>query len=244
MSRSSLRLIPPLLWITVGLGACADGTPTPVDPVFDETSQPLAPPDGAPPQEQVIPGQYIVVFNDDVADPPGLARALAVRHGFQVDRTYSHALKGFSLHLPPSARDAVLEALSRNPRVNFIEQDRMWFVGTKWDDIRAESGFAGVGSAAGSLALPGFASGVASVPDQSAFQPVTGRSASIVTPAFLAPPPNAPSGLSLTGEALYYHYADTKIFLEDVEIPSSGGGGWRYWGRIGLSWRWGPSWEG
>jgi opacity protein-like surface antigen len=50
--------------------------------------------------------------------------------------------------------------------------------------------------------------------------------------------------LALTGEALYYHYADTKIFLEDEEIPSSGGGGWRYWGRIGLSWRWGPSWEG
>jgi len=45
----------------------------------------------------------------------------------------------------------------------------------------------------------------------------------------------------LTGmvEALYYHYGDTKIFLEDVEIPSTGGGAWRYWGRLGLSFRWG-----
>lgn len=47
--------------------------------------------------------------------------------------------------------------------------------------------------------------------------------------------------LAATGEALYYHYGDAKIFLEDVVIPSSGGGAWRFWGRLGLSWLWGPT---
>lgn len=42
-----------------------------------------------------------------------------------------------------------------------------------------------------------------------------------------------------TLEALYYHYGDTEIFLEDVSIPSTGGGAWRYWGRLGISFRWG-----
>ena len=45
---------------------------------------------------------------------------------------------------------------------------------------------------------------------------------------------------SATGEALYHHYSDTKFFLEDEVIPTSGGGAWRYWGRAGIVWRWGP----
>jgi hypothetical protein len=50
--------------------------------------------------------------------------------------------------------------------------------------------------------------------------------------------------LSATAEALYHHYADAKIFLEDEEIPASGGGAWRYWGRVGIEWRWGPGFSG
>jgi hypothetical protein len=42
----------------------------------------------------------------------------------------------------------------------------------------------------------------------------------------------------VTGEAMYYSYHDTTIFLEDIPIPSTGGSAWRYWGRLGLSFRW------
>ena len=41
-----------------------------------------------------------------------------------------------------------------------------------------------------------------------------------------------------TAEAMYYSYWDTTIFLEDESLPSTGGTAWRYWGRLGLSFRW------
>ncbi len=41
-----------------------------------------------------------------------------------------------------------------------------------------------------------------------------------------------------TAEALYYSYWDTTVFLEDIPVPSTGGTAWRYWGRLGLSFRW------
>lgn len=36
---------------------------------------------------------------------------------------------------------------------------------------------------------------------------------------------------------LYYEYRDTTVFLYDVPVPSTGGNAWRYWGRLGLSFR-------
>jgi hypothetical protein len=68
----------------------------------------------------VVPGQYIVVFRNEVHDPIGLARGLARAHGFQARFVYTRALKGFSAQLPPQA----LAALQRNPRVDFIEPDQ------------------------------------------------------------------------------------------------------------------------
>ena len=45
-------------------------------------------------------GQYIVVFNDDVGNVPGLAQALAKAHGGRLQFTYQRALKGFAGELP------------------------------------------------------------------------------------------------------------------------------------------------
>lgn len=45
--------------------------------------------------------------------------------------------------------------------------------------------------------------------------------------------------LAGTGGASYYGYGDTTIFLNDVSFASSGGNAWRYWFRLGLSFRWG-----
>lgn len=44
--------------------------------------------------------------------------------------------------------------------------------------------------------------------------------------------------LTCVAGAQYHEYRDTTFFLYDVSVPSTGGGAWRYWGRLGLSFRW------
>jgi len=68
----------------------------------------------------VIPGQYIIVLHDTVADPAAVADELARTHGLGLGHVYSHALKGFSARVPAGR----LNALSRDPRVQFIEADQ------------------------------------------------------------------------------------------------------------------------
>jgi len=65
-------------------------------------------------------GRYIVVFNDDVGDVPGLAQALANAHGGRLQFTYQRALKGFAGELPHAA----VAVLSRLPGVAFVEPDQ------------------------------------------------------------------------------------------------------------------------
>lgn len=66
-----------------------------------------------------VPGRYIVVFNDDVADARAATRALAVVHDARVTNIYEHALKGFSAALSPAAA----QALAANPNVAWVESD-------------------------------------------------------------------------------------------------------------------------
>ena len=68
----------------------------------------------------IIPGRYIVVLKDDVADPQATANELGRAHGLGLGFIYSSALKGFSAAIPERA----LAALSRDPRVEFIEPDK------------------------------------------------------------------------------------------------------------------------
>jgi subtilisin family serine protease len=97
-----------------GLTSCRDSVQPVLDdsPELQEPSQALA--------VQVVPNQFIVVFNERVSDPPGLARRLAQRQGGDVLHTYQHALKGFAFR--GSAQAA--EALARNPNVAYVEPDR------------------------------------------------------------------------------------------------------------------------
>lgn len=75
-----------------------------------------------------IPDHYIVVFKQDVADAPGLARRLVAGHGGALRFTYTTALKGFAAQLPGQA----LEALRRNPNVAYVEPDQtVQLVGTE-----------------------------------------------------------------------------------------------------------------
>ena len=62
---------------------------------------------------------WIVVFRDDVQDPPGLARRLAAENGATLRHVYSHALRGFAATIAPQAVDR----LRQNPNVDFIERD-------------------------------------------------------------------------------------------------------------------------
>ncbi|HEX9777763.1 MAG TPA: S8 family serine peptidase [Geopsychrobacteraceae bacterium] len=61
---------------------------------------------------------FIVVL-DERADAPAAARAIAGQVGGQVGFIYEHALKGFSISVPPRA----LTALARNPQVKYLATD-------------------------------------------------------------------------------------------------------------------------
>lgn len=77
-------------------------------------------PDSLVPREHArIPGQYIVVFNTDIQDAPGLAKRLVADARGELRHTYTDALRGFAAKLP----DAAAEALSHNPNVASIEPD-------------------------------------------------------------------------------------------------------------------------
>jgi len=67
-----------------------------------------------------IPEHYIVVFNDDVGDAPGLARRIADAHGGALLQVYDRALKGMAIQIP----DAAAALLSRLPDVAYVEQDQ------------------------------------------------------------------------------------------------------------------------
>ena len=76
--------------------------------------------EAAPPSD-VVPDQYIVVFHDNVPNSRAAAQDVARRHGLSLLHIYEHALKGFAAKIPGAA----LSALARDPRVQFISEDRV-----------------------------------------------------------------------------------------------------------------------
>ena len=70
---------------------------------------------------QLVPDQYIVVFKSSLPDPAAQARSLVAQHGGTLRFTYTSAIKGFAAKLPEQA----LEALRRNPNVDYIEADQV-----------------------------------------------------------------------------------------------------------------------
>lgn len=78
----------------------------------------------APPElviDHYIPDRHIVVFHDNIPRPHDAARDLARRHGLAPDHVYEHAIKGFAARIPAAA----LSAIARDPRVQFISEDRV-----------------------------------------------------------------------------------------------------------------------
>jgi subtilisin family serine protease len=68
-----------------------------------------------------VPGSYIVVMKESVADVDLMVSDVSQRLSIHADYTYRHAIKGFAAKLPPSAVDA----LRSDPRVAYIEQDQI-----------------------------------------------------------------------------------------------------------------------
>src|SRR3989454_3781958 len=98
------------------LGACRDA-PTPLQPGTTQSHELT----GQLTNGQIVPGQYIVVFKDAVADPVALARTLVTLYGGSLLQTYTSALRGFAARLP----DAVVAALRTNPLVAYVEPDQV-----------------------------------------------------------------------------------------------------------------------
>lgn len=82
-----------------------------------QESAPLAP--ERAPAQGVIPGQYIVVLDEEVRDPTAVAREHARRHDAQVLDTYQHALEGYVARIP----DQRLDEMRTEERVDYIEPD-------------------------------------------------------------------------------------------------------------------------
>ena len=76
----------------------------------------------APPSDSV--GSYIVVLRPDVADVGHAADALARANGGTVGHVYEHALRGFSVTVPPQGAAGI----AHNPNVAYVEPDQMFTV--------------------------------------------------------------------------------------------------------------------
>jgi subtilisin family serine protease len=67
-----------------------------------------------------VPGQYIIVFQEDVLNVRGVAAEMARAHGLGIRFIYTNALRGFAAQVP----EGRLHALERDPRVDYVEQDQ------------------------------------------------------------------------------------------------------------------------
>jgi subtilisin len=83
-----------------------------------------------------VPGQYILLFRDDVADPAGAADQLARQHGLALGHIYTVGVKGFSAAIPESR----LAAVARDPRVRHVEPDQLVTVDQKSQNAKGGGG--------------------------------------------------------------------------------------------------------
>lgn len=117
LTRSHHVWLATIAVVAVSMSACQDVSSPTASVAHASTSAPARTTAAA---DDRIPDEYIVVFNDDVADVAGRASALAHANGGNVHFTYSSALKGFSAHMSAQAANAILN----DPNVAYVEQDQ------------------------------------------------------------------------------------------------------------------------
>src|SRR5215207_4689148 len=102
--------------LALTLSACQDvAAPISNDIDMQSEGQPLS-----SLSANVIPDEYIVVFEEGTTDPTGRANALVKAHGANLRQTYTNALKGFSAHMSAQAA----EAMRNDPSVALVEPDQ------------------------------------------------------------------------------------------------------------------------
>jgi subtilisin family serine protease len=72
----------------------------------------------------IAPGRYFVRFRSDVQAPAAVAQELSQRHGFKVGHVYQYTVRGMAIQVSPKAEAGILNALSRDPRVESVGHDR------------------------------------------------------------------------------------------------------------------------
>src|SRR3982750_4576636 len=108
--------LPALLAVLGLLLACRDANePSGLIPA------PPSPGAGLAARQDIIPGQYLVVFRDGVTDPASLARKLVPKHRGRLKHSYKAALKAMAIDLP----DTAVEALRHEPEVAYIEPNQI-----------------------------------------------------------------------------------------------------------------------
>ena len=114
-----MRRLISLAGIAVLIAACSDtSTPTVSSGIAVNSTKSSAL------NSSLIPGQYIVVFKNNVLNPVAMASSIALQHSTKVTYTYTGALKGVALALS----DAEANAMRADPNVAYVEQDQ---VGTR-----------------------------------------------------------------------------------------------------------------
>ena len=74
---------------------------------------------------EVIPGQYIVVLNDDTVNLREILTNVASQiniEGTEILHVYENALNGFTINVP---NERIIEVLEQNPFVDYIEKDKV-----------------------------------------------------------------------------------------------------------------------
>ena len=95
-----------------GAVACGE-IPTPVEPTAVAVSQLLSE------RPDSVYNRWIVLFRNDVADPPALAQTLLRAHGGHAMHFYTLAVKGFAV---ANLSSAAVTALRANPAVRLVEE--------------------------------------------------------------------------------------------------------------------------
>ena len=85
---------------------------------------------------QRIPGQYVVVL-DSSANVATVANTAKNFNGARIHHTYGRGIKGFAIEMS----DADAQALSRDPRVQFVEEDSIVSASTTWGLDRIDQRF-------------------------------------------------------------------------------------------------------
>jgi len=108
--------------VALGIVACSDAAMSPVaTPETPQLQQRGA-------SAQRIPGQYIIVFDDDVSDVVARANTIVASFGGTLSFTYTAALKGFAAS---GLTDAAAATIAGMAGVRYVEQDQVMSIITE-----------------------------------------------------------------------------------------------------------------